>query len=144
MADLEAENRRLREELETLKEEKRQREYSFDAAVLPREWGLTRNNRQVLFTFLRRPLQTQSRADLMAAIDRIEGDPHYVTVMICLLRKKLAKYDIEIISEHGLGYRLTPESVGIIQAAISQSSQQEMQRIETAAKLYASKTPRRE
>lgn len=130
---------RLREEVAELKEEKRQRDAAFYAVntLLPREWKLTRQNRQVLLALLRHPLQIHSRAMLMDAIGCPDSDDSYTSVLIAALRNKLTKHNIKIIVEKGLGYRLSPESIGIVQAAIASNAGREMQRIKSAADTYS-------
>jgi len=86
--------------------------------VLPRIWGLTAREADVLGILLKR--QVMSQTQLFEAIwgGDSERETKIVEVMICKLRAKLRPHGIAIRTEHGVGYYVPPESKAAARALI--------------------------
>lgn len=103
------------EQIETLRERVRQ---LVDAlappdTVVPIEWGLTASEARVFSHLTTRDVATKS--SIMAALysDRPdEGDvePKIVDVFVCKMRRKIAKFGVEILTVWGQGYTLANRS----------------------------------
>lgn len=101
---LEAENERLRDELETLKD-------SLGMNFLaPPELRLTGHETRLFGRLLKGDVA--SKAALLTAIynGRDEAEIKIIDVFICNMRKKLKPFGLEIATIWGVGYRMTPES----------------------------------
>lgn len=103
---LEAENERLRNGLDALKDSLG---ITFTAPI---EWGLTGSETKVFGRLLRQGVATKDA--IMASLYRDEGrdeaEIKIVDVFICKMRKKLAPWGIEILTVWGVGYQLAPAS----------------------------------
>ena len=108
---LEAENERLRDELDLLKES-----LGMDF-IAPIEWGLTGSETKVFGRLLKTPVATKDAlmATLYRDTGRDEAEIKIVDVFICKMRKKLAPFDIEIHTVWGVGYQLTPQSKALFE-----------------------------
>jgi DNA-binding response OmpR family regulator len=108
-----AETARLRDRIEELERLLGMR------PVLPRIWGLTAREADVLGILLRR--QVMSQTQLFEAIWGGDSDRETknVEVAICKLRAKLRPHGITIRTEHGVGYYLPPDSKAAARALIN-------------------------
>ncbi len=86
--------------------------------VLPRLWGLTAREADVLGILLKR--QVMSQTQLFEAIwgGDSERETKIVEVTICKLRTKLRPHGIAIRTEHGAGYYIPRDSKATAQAQI--------------------------
>lgn len=105
--DLNAENRRLRDELETLKEEKRQREQTIRliGQNFPAEWKLSRSQSVVLAILHER--KVASRHQLLGALSKYDCSTRYIDALICQIRRRTG-LNIKVV--WGIGYRLEGET----------------------------------
>jgi DNA-binding winged helix-turn-helix (wHTH) protein len=87
--------------------------------VLPRMWGLTGREADVLGILLRR--QVMTHAQLFEAIWGGDSDcsVKIVEVMVCKLRAKLRPHGIAIRTEHGVGYFVPSDSKAKARAQIA-------------------------
>jgi DNA-binding response OmpR family regulator len=87
--------------------------------VLPRMWGLTGREADVLGILLRRQVMTHTQ--LFEAIwgGDSDCDLKIVEVVVCKLRAKLRPHGIAIRTEHGVGYFVPPESKATARAQIA-------------------------
>ena len=103
---LEAENERLRDELEHLKESLGMH------FVAPIEWGLTSSETKIFGRLLKPGVAT--KAAMMATLYRDvgcdEAEIKIVDVFVCRLRKKLKPWGLTILTVWGLGYEMPEES----------------------------------
>lgn len=98
-------------QIETLRERVRQ---LLDAlappdVIVPIEWSLTSSEARVFSHLTTRDVAT--KASIMAALysDKIDGEdvePKIVDVFVCKLRRKVAKFGVEIATVWGQGYSL--------------------------------------
>jgi DNA-binding response OmpR family regulator len=109
MSYLIAENRKLREQIDELREEKRQREATIRLIGLnfPGEWNLSRSQSVVLATLHSRSVA--SRHQLLSALNKYDCSTKYVDSLICQIRRK-TKLPIKVV--WGIGYRLDPMPFG--------------------------------
>ena len=86
--------------------------------VLPRIWGLTAREADVLGILLKR--QVMSHTQLFEAIWGGDSDREtkIVEVVVCKLRAKLRPLGIAIRTEHGVGYYILPDSKTAARALI--------------------------
>jgi len=109
---LENENAELREKLRALEHRSG---YYFSAPTI---MALTSSEEKMLGFLMKRERAT--KAQLMDALysDRVTVDEEpslkIVDVFICKIRKKVAKFGIEIQTHWGLGYSLPPASKAIV------------------------------
>lgn len=87
--------------------------------VLPRMWGLTGREADVVGILLRR--QVMTHAQLFEAIWGGDSDRNIkiVEVLVCKLRAKLRPHGIAIRTEHGVGYFVPPDSKAKARAQIA-------------------------
>jgi DNA-binding winged helix-turn-helix (wHTH) protein len=87
--------------------------------ILPRLWGLTGREADVLGILLRR--QVMTHAQLFEAIWGGDSDRSVkiVEVVVCKLRAKLRPHGVAIRTEHGVGYFIPPESKATARAQIA-------------------------
>ena len=87
-------------------------------AVMPRMFGLTRREADVLGILLRR--QVMSTTALFEAIwgGDSERGIRIVDVMVCRLRAKLRPHGIAIRNEYGVGYFIPPDGKATARALI--------------------------
>jgi two-component system cell cycle response regulator CtrA len=97
--------------VETLEERIRQLEEALapSSVFIPIEWGLSTNEARMFAHFTTRELATKS--SLMMAVysdrpDDVEPEIKIIDVFVCKMRKKLARFDIEIRTVWGQGYSL--------------------------------------
>jgi two-component system cell cycle response regulator CtrA len=92
--------------------------------VLPRMWGLTGREADVLGILLRRQVMTQ--AQLFEAIwgGDSERSVKIVEVVVCKLRTKLRPYGIAIRTEHGVGYFVPRDSKAAARVQIAAHEQE--------------------
>lgn len=116
MSDLLAENRKLREKIEELQEEKRQREEVTCAicAKFPPEWRLSHSHKVVLATLLEQPNHLASRDRILTALKKYDCGTKYVDALVFQMRPRLRAVGIEIITLRSVGYQLTAEGAAII------------------------------
>lgn len=103
---LEAENERLRDELDHLKASLG---LNF---VAPLEFGLTGSEMKVFGRLLKPGIATKDAlmATLYRDAGRDEAEAKIVDVFVCKLRRKVKPFGIEIATVWGLGYQMTQES----------------------------------
>jgi DNA-binding response OmpR family regulator len=108
----------LRAENDELREKVRQLEQllSYAAYSMPKEFGLTRTEEAVLGTLVTHCTTTRDHImhNLYGGRGDAEPDIKIVDIYISRLRKKLKGFGIEIKTEWGRGYLLTPASKAII------------------------------
>jgi two-component system cell cycle response regulator CtrA len=113
---LEAENRRLRAEIEDLKLSKEEQDEPLD--VLPPQLRLT--PKETAFLFALSSGRAMTKNAIMSAIYRcgIDDQPEMkiIGVFACRVRKKIAPYGMSITTIWGLGYQLPKDSVIILRS----------------------------
>lgn len=116
--DLNAENRRLREEIEELKEEKRQREESacIIGMYFPPEWKLSKSQSVVLTELMARPGYVATQNQLLNALKKYDCGTKYTGVLISQIRLR-AKIDIKYV--WGVGYQIPHDSAQALKKQIS-------------------------
>lgn len=97
---VEAENERLRDELDALKESVGLH------FVAPIEWRLTGSETKVFGRLLKAGVATKDAimATLYRDAGKDEAEIKIVDVLVCKLRKKLKPFGLEITTVRGLGY----------------------------------------
>jgi two-component system cell cycle response regulator CtrA len=105
----------LTEENELLREESRQLRSELENIGwrAPLELNLTPAEEVVLGCLLKRASATKSGLYMALYGSKVESDqatPKIVDVFICKLRKKLAPFGLEVGTDWGRGYFLTPDS----------------------------------
>jgi DNA-binding response OmpR family regulator len=137
-ANLEAENRRLRDQIEELQERERQRveRVRVVEALLPAEWRLSGAQRIALLTMLESPNYSVSRHQFLDALRRNNLKTRDVDNLICRMRPGIRKFGITILTIWGVGYRLTNESADIIKSAIEKIAGSEIQRLKLATAMF--------
>lgn len=101
-----AENERLRDELDHLKE-------SLGLHfVAPPEFGLSGSETKIFGRLLKQGVATKDAlmATLYRDAGRDEAEAKIVDVFICKLRRKVKPFGIEIATVWGLGYQMTDQS----------------------------------
>lgn len=99
----ERENDRLRERVDFL-----ERALFASDVILPVEWRLTSSERRVFGVLLSREVATKSAVMTALYSDRCDEEPgiKIIDVFVCNLRKKVAPFDVKIVTEWGTGWRL--------------------------------------
>lgn len=122
MSDLIAENRKLREQIEELQEEKRQREEVTRAvcASFPRAWRLSNSQRIVLATLLDQPNHLASRDRILTALKKYNCGTKSVDALIFQMRPRLRVHGIEIITVISVGYQLAAESAAVLKYIVNE------------------------
>lgn len=113
---LEAENDRLRDELDMLRST-----FGVEPVVWPAEWRLTGKEGSVFGALMARDTCTKNQ--LMAALYQPGADHEpeikIIDVFVCKLRKKLRPFGIEIETVWGLGYRMGPAAKAAAKAQMA-------------------------
>lgn len=110
----------LHEEVGYLREENRQLRAMLKSPdfVVPREWNLSRCEKDALNALYSSPSGPQSKARLLVASKvKPEADEKVIEVRVSSMRRKLKPFGIEIKNIWGEGYYLPKESREIIKAA---------------------------
>jgi two-component system cell cycle response regulator CtrA len=112
---VEAENMELREKV-----------YALETIVgfrieIPAILGLTASEEKVLGFLTKREIATKEHIMMALYADRPNMEPELkiVDVFICKIRNKVKKFDIDIRTEWGRGYSLTPASKAIIKQMLT-------------------------
>lgn len=134
MHDLVAENRRLREKIEQLQEEKRQREETTRSigACFPPEWRLSHSQRVVLAALLEQPNHLASRDVLLTALNKYDCTTRWVDALVRQLRIRLQGSGIKIITVHTVGYQLSTEGGALLKKLVNEQAA----RMDLAVKAY--------
>lgn len=114
IAAVEAENDELRERVAQLER------LIMAEDPLPLEWGLTETEEKVVRCLIARDLASKETIHfaLYGSIGDEGADPKIVDVLICKARPKLAPFGIEIETQWGRGYRLSPDARKVIAASL--------------------------
>jgi DNA-binding response OmpR family regulator len=120
-----ADNERLRAENESLRVQLRQAKRALQPArYFPFEWGLTQLETRILDYLYQQKAPVKPQRVLDAIYIPYGREPAYMsTVGVCIhrMRKKLSRFGIDIRTEFGFGYYLTPTSRDIIKDFINES-----------------------
>lgn len=110
---LEAENQRLRDELDMLRTT-----FGCEPSVWPAEWCLTGKEGRIVGALMAR--ETCTKVQLMAALYQpgVDDEPEIkiIDVFVCKVRKKLRPFGINIETVWGVGYRMTPAAKAVAKA----------------------------
>lgn len=105
LAALRAENDELRERVSQLEAALGRQEWS------PEAWGLSRQESRIICCLALRELAVMEILKMAAATPGgIEPGPQDIHVHICRIRRKLARFGIEIKTRWGVGYFLEAET----------------------------------
>jgi DNA-binding response OmpR family regulator len=125
-AVLERQNAELRARNDLLEEEIRQLRKTLAPRLLfPLSWHLNRGETSVLACLYVSPDGFRSSVMLRTCAETFSADSDgakVVSVRIFNLRNKLRPFGIRIITRHGEGYVLPPDSHAIIEAAVKKES----------------------
>jgi DNA-binding response OmpR family regulator len=114
---IEAENDQLREKIRMLEEAMGLR------IEAPLVFQLTRHEAMMFGILFKRELVTKQLAMDALYGDRIDIEPEIkiIDVFVCKLRKKLKRFDIEVETVWGQGYRMPAQSKALAAALLEQS-----------------------